>query len=134
MSTPSWTRPPERPSPKLSRTWHFGFGSIGNRIEPACASRRAGLGVTVGFAAGIPKLPLNLVLLKGAAVIGFQFIDYATHLPEEMARNEAELMGLLAAGRATPHVGATFALDDVVDALRYVADGKAVGKVVVDLG
>lgn len=99
---------------------------------PAYRSMRwGGRFVTVGFAAGIPELPLNLVLLKGAAVLGFQFIDFATHRPDEVVRNEAELMALLAAGKASPHIGATFPLDQVVDALRYVADGKAVGKVVI---
>jgi len=107
----------------------------GDLAEPAYRSLRwGGRFVTVGFAAGIPKLPLNLVLLKGAAVLGFQFIDYATHRAEEMARNEGELLALLAGGKATPHVGAVFALDEAAAALRYVADGRAVGKVVIDIG
>ena len=42
-------------------------------------------------------------------------------------------MELLAAGRAVPHIGATFALDDAAAALRLVADGKAIGKVVIDV-
>jgi NADPH2:quinone reductase len=106
----------------------------GDLSEPAYRSMRwGGRFVTVGFAAGIPKLPLNLVLLKGAAVLGFQFIDYATHRAEEMARNERELLALLADGKATPHVGAVFPLDEAAAALRYVADGKAVGKVVIDI-
>jgi NADPH2:quinone reductase len=90
--------------------------------------------VTVGYAAGeIPRIPLNLVLLKGMAILGFQFRDFATHHVEEMARNEQELLDLLAAGRATPHIGATFSLDEAAAALRYIADGRAVGKVVLDI-
>lgn len=104
----------------------------GSLSVPAYRSMRwGGRFVTVGFAAGIPELPLNLVLLKGAAVLGFQFIDFATHRPDEVARDEAELMALLATGKASPHIGATFPLDQVVDALRYVAEGNAVGKVVI---
>ena len=67
-------------------------------------------------------------------VLGFQFADFAAHAPDEMARNEAELLDLLAAGRTTVHVGATFPLDDVVAALRHVADGRAIGKVILDVG
>ncbi len=90
--------------------------------------------VTVGFASGtIPRIPLNLVLLKGVRVLGFQMIDFMTHAPDELARNDAELLQLLASGRATPHIGARFALDDTAEALQYVADGKAVGKVVLDV-
>ncbi len=48
-----------------------------------------------------------------------------------MARNDRELLDLLVAGRAAPLIGATFDLADAGDALRCVADGRAVGKVVV---
>ena len=91
--------------------------------------------VTVGFAAGeIPRIPLNLVLLKGICVVGFQLRDFGTHQREELERNEAELMELLASGRVTPHIGATFPLEEAAAALRYVADGRAVGKIVVEVG
>ena len=53
--------------------------------------------------------------------------------PEEMAANDAELARLLVEGRARPHVGARFPLAEVAGALRLVADGRAVGKVVLDL-
>ena len=43
------------------------------------------------------------------------------------------LLGLLAAHRADPHIGASFPLDEAATALRYVADGRAIGKVVVDV-
>ena len=107
----------------------------GDLSEPALRSLRwGGRFVTVGYAAGvIPKIPLNLVLLKGAHVLGFQMIDFMTHRPDELGRNQRELLELLAAGRATPHVGATFALADVAAALQYVADGRAIGKVVLDI-
>jgi len=103
--------------------------------EPALRSLRwNGRFVTVGYASGdIPRIPLNLVLLKGVRVLGFQFIDFATHAAAELARNEAELLQLLADGRVAPHVGATFALDDVVAALTHVAGGNAIGKVVLTI-
>jgi NADPH:quinone reductase len=101
--------------------------------EPALRSLRfGGRFVTVGYASGrIPRIPLNLVLLKGVAIVGFQFMDFATHMSEMRARDEAELQQLLADGRAFAHIGATFALEDAAAALRLVADGRAVGKVVI---
>ena len=107
----------------------------GALAEPALRSLRwGGRFVTVGYASGeIPRIPLNLVLLKGVQVLGFQFLAFATNAPDEAERNEGELMALLAAGRATPHIGATFPLDEAAAALRYVADGRAIGKVVLDI-
>lgn len=90
--------------------------------------------VTVGYASGvIPRIPLNLVLLKGVHVLGFEFLSFAMNAGADMRRNEAELTELLATGQVVPHIGATFALADVGAALRFVADGRAVGKVVIDL-
>ena len=108
----------------------------GDLAEPALRSLRwAGRFVTVGYATGtIPRIPLNLVLLKGIQVLGFQFLTFATNAPEELARNEAELMDLLASGRASPHIGATFTFAEVAAALGHVAGGKAVGKVVLTVG
>ncbi len=73
------------------------------------------------------------MLLKGATILGFEFRGFALHAPDELRRNEDELMELLGAHRIVPHVGASFALDEVAAALRYVADGRAVGKVVLDI-
>ena len=105
----------------------------GALAEPALRSLHwGGRFVTVGYASGeIPRIPLNLVLLKGIHVLGFQFLTFVQHAPDELARNEAELLQLLAEGRATPYIGATHPLDEVVGALRRVADGSAVGKVLV---
>ena len=82
----------------------------------------------------IPRIPLNLVLLKGVVILGFQFIDFVQHAADDFERGEAELDDLLVTGRATPHIGAVFDLDDTAAALRLVADGQAVGKVVIDVG
>src|SRR5205085_7121687 len=92
----------------------------GDLAEPALrALRYGGRFVTVGYASGhIPRIPLNLVLLKGIDVRGFQFRDFATHEPEALARNEAELLDLLATGQIVPHIGKTFSLDDVAAALQ----------------
>jgi NADPH:quinone reductase len=107
----------------------------GDLAEPSLRSLHwGGRFVTVGYASGtIPRIPLNLVLLKGVHILGFQFRDFAAHAPDELRRNEEELLGLLAANRAAPHIGAAFRLDQAAAALRYVADGRAIGKVVIDV-
>jgi len=107
----------------------------GDLAEPALrALHYGGRFVTVGYASGtIPRIPLNLVLLKGIAVLGFQFGPFALHHPEEMARNDRELLDLLVAGEAAPLIGATFELADAGEALAHVAEGRAVGKVLVQV-
>jgi NADPH2:quinone reductase len=108
----------------------------GDLAEPALrALHFGGRFVTVGYASGtIPRIPLNLVLLKGCRILGFQFGDFARHLPEELARNDGELLDLLTSGRAAPLIGATFSLAEAGEALRCVAEGRALGKVVVEVG
>lgn len=103
----------------------------GELSEPALrALRRGGRFVTVGFASGvIPRIPLNLVLIKGIQVLGFQFQDVP---PAEFDRNESELRDLLTSGRVTPHIHAVYPLAETARALRHVADGRAIGKVLID--
>ena len=103
--------------------------------EPALRTLHyGGRFVTVGFAAGeIPRIPLNLVLLKGICITGFQMRDFGTHQHDELRRNETELLELFASGRAIPHIGASFPLEGAAIALRYVADGRAIGKTVLDV-
>jgi NADPH2:quinone reductase len=108
----------------------------GDLAEPALRSLRwAGRFVSIGYAAGsIPKIPLNLVMLKGCKILGFQMRDLSANVPDEVRRDEAELRELLASGKVTPHVGASFKLSEAAAALRHVADGKAIGKVVLSVG
>jgi NADPH2:quinone reductase len=103
--------------------------------EPALRSLRwGGRFVTVGYASGtIPRIPLNLVLLKGIQILGFQFASFAEHWPDELQRNEREVLELLATHRIRPYIGATFTLDNVVAAMRSVTDGQAIGKVVLEI-
>jgi NADPH2:quinone reductase len=104
----------------------------GELSEPALRSlRRGGRFVTVGYASGvIPRIPLNLVLVKGVHMLGFQFQDVA---PDEFERNEEELRRLLVGGRVAPHVCAVYPLAETAQALRHVADGRAIGKVLIEL-
>lgn len=107
----------------------------GSYSEPAFrATARGGRFVTVGFASGeIPRIPLNLVLLKGAQLRGFDFGPFAQHQPEQAARRRRELLGLLASGAIRPWVSAVVPLGRVGQALGDVAARRATGKVVIDL-
>jgi len=107
----------------------------GGLSEPALrALRWQGRFVTLGYAAGdIPKIPLNLVLLKGAIVTGFQMRDFGANEPAEFAEGDRQLFQLLADGKANPYLGARYPFEDVAAALRHVADGKAIGKVLLEL-
>jgi len=70
------------------------------------------------------------VLIKGAHVLGFQFQDVP---PDEFVRNEDELCEHLVSGRVLPHVCAVYPLAETVAALKHVADGRAIGRVIIDL-
>jgi NADPH:quinone reductase len=96
------------------------------------AMRWGGRFVTVGFASGeIPRIPLNLVLLKGVQVTGFTMAGIAANQPEETARDDAELAELLASGKVVPHVSARYPLAQTAQALADLADRRATGKVLV---
>jgi NADPH2:quinone reductase len=97
------------------------------------ALRWGGRFVTVGFASGeIPRIPLNLVLLKGVVVSGFTMEGFGRHRGEERARDLAELAELAVSGRAAPYISATYPLDQVDRALSDLAERRATGKVLVD--
>jgi len=109
---------------------------VGGRYsEPALRGLgRGGVFVTLGYAAGaIPAIPLNLVLLKGITVRGMEIRTFVGDHPDVAARDMRELDQMFADGRIRPHVGARFPLAETATALRYVAERKAIGKVVIDI-
>ncbi len=63
----------------------------------------------------------------------FGFREFALSAPDDLETNEAELMELWRSGRAWPHIGAEFGLAEAATALRHVADGKAIGEVVLNI-
>lgn len=105
----------------------------GPYAEPALrAMRWGGRYVVVGFATGqIPKVALNLLLLKGIWVVGFENRTILEHLPEVAAAHRAEVLDLFLQGWVRPHVSSVHPLDDVVLALSELAERRAVGKVVI---
>ena len=105
----------------------------GDLSEPALRSMAwDGRFLVVGFAAGdIPKVPLNLPLLKGCSVVGVFWGAFTGKEPERNKANIAELLGWLAEGKLDPHVSATYPLDQAVQAINDLAERRATGKVVV---
>src|SRR5687767_4538315 len=105
----------------------------GPYTEPAFRSIAwRGRHLVVGFAAGdIPKLPLNLALLKGASVVGVFWGDFARREPARFADSMRQLANWYAAGKLRPHVSETFPLEKAADALKLMAARKVKGKVVL---
>jgi len=115
---------------------HAVIDPVGGAVsEPALRSVRwGGTFVTLGYASGtIPRIPLNLVLLKGVTVKGMEIRTFGLRQPELARRDRAELLGLFAAGRLVPHISARYPLSRAAAAIRYVADRRALGKVVIDV-
>lgn len=106
----------------------------GPYVEAALRTLRwGGRFVTVGYAAGeIPRIPLNLVLLKGAIVRGVELRGIAENIPGAVTACDEALARFVGEG-LRPHVGAQFSLADVRTALHQVADRRALGKVVITI-
>lgn len=86
----------------------------------------------VGFAAGtIPKPPANLALLKGAAIVGVFWGDFRRREPERNAENFRQLYDWCAAGTLKPLVSKTYPLEAAAQALRDLAERRAIGKIVL---
>ncbi|HTN66005.1 MAG TPA: NADPH:quinone oxidoreductase family protein [Burkholderiaceae bacterium] len=88
--------------------------------------------LVVGFANGeIPKLPLNLTLLKGASLVGVFWGEFARREPKANLAAMRELMGWLAQGKIKPHISARYALAETPQALNDMAARKVTGKIVI---
>lgn len=89
--------------------------------------------LVVGFASGrIPSVSVNMPLIKGFSVVGVRAGEYGRRFPEKGRENIAAIDKLLAEKKIRPHIGARFPLDRAVDALKLMADRKAIGKVVIE--
>ena len=103
--------------------------------EPALRSIAwKGRYLIVGFAAGdIPKIPMNLPLLKGCSVVGVFWGAFAKNEPAQSQRNFLDLMTWMKQGKLQQHLYGTYALEEAPQALRALMDRKVVGKAVVVL-
>jgi NADPH:quinone reductase len=110
------------------------YDPVGGDLSEAALRNTAWKGrfLVIGFAAGpIPRIPLNLPLLKGCSIIGVFYGEHGTRSPGEQRALVDELIEMLAEGRIHPSVSAQFSLDDAPLALRELMDRKVMGKAVV---
>ena len=104
----------------------------GAYAEPAVrALAWKGRYLVVGFPAGIPKIPLNLTLLKGCQIVGVFWGAHTLREPESHAENMGDLFTMYANGQIKPRISASYPLEQAADALRLMEDRKVLGKVVV---
>ena len=109
-------------------------GVGGNYAEPAVrAMNWEGRFLVIGFPAGIPKLPLNLTLLKSCDVRGVFWGAAVARDPKAHQQNVKELFDLYKAGKIRPHVSNAYPMEQAADAIRELQDRKAQGKVVVTM-
>ncbi len=90
--------------------------------------------LVIGFAAGdIPKIPLNLTLLKGCAIVGVFWGAFTKHELELSVQNFAEIIQLFVQGKLKPIITDTYPLEQYVDAFNCLSERRALGKVVLDI-
>ena len=107
----------------------------GDYAEPALrAIAWEGRYLVVGFPAGIPKLPLNLTLLKSCDVCGVFWGAFAARDPMANAAHVETLFRLWREGKIAPKVSRTWPLEAAGEAIAYMAARKAIGKLVVTVG
>ncbi|MFL6852133.1 MAG: NADPH:quinone oxidoreductase family protein [Sphingomicrobium sp.] len=106
----------------------------GDYTEPALRSIAwEGRYLVVGFPAGIPRLPLNLTLLKSCDVCGVFWGAFAARDPKANAAHVAELFALWDQGKISPRVSATYPLADGGEAIAAMAARQVIGKLVVTI-
>ena len=105
----------------------------GSFSEPAFRSVAwRGRFLVVGFAGGeIPKIPLNLPLLKGSSIVGVFWGDFLRREPANSERDLKDLVALYRAGKIKPLVSGRYRLEETRDALNALMQRKVQGKIVV---
>jgi NADPH2:quinone reductase len=89
--------------------------------------------LVVGFASGdIPQIPLNLPLLKGNSIVGVFWGRFTREEPEQSAANFARIVEWAEQGKIEPLIQKRYSLDEGSAAMQWVADRKAIGRVVVN--
>ena len=106
----------------------------GPYAEPAIRSTGwRGRYLIIGFAQGeIPRIPLNLMLLKGSSLVGVYWGEWTRREPAAAAAAMEELLGWLAAGKLKPHLAGRYPLARGAEAIAALAGRKVAGKLVVE--
>ena len=88
--------------------------------------------LVIGFAAGdIPRIPLNLVLLKGCQVVGVFWGSHTEREPDKHLANMETLVDWCAEGKIRPHIHKIYRFDETAEALTAIAQRKVKGKVII---
>lgn len=108
----------------------------GTLFEPAFRSLGwRGRHLVLGFVGGpIPALRANLTLMKGAALVGVDVRQFGLFEPQRAEAHIARLLAWVDEGRLTPPTGARFTLSDFAEAMDFALSGRALGKVIVEMG
>jgi NADPH2:quinone reductase len=106
----------------------------GDYAEPAIRGMAwNGRYLVIGFASGpIPKIPLNLALLKGCAIVGVFWGRFSAEEPQENLKNIEELWALFADGKLSPVVTDSFSIDEYEEAFNCLTERRARGKVIMN--
>lgn len=106
----------------------------GGYAEPAVRSlARGGRHLIVGFTAGIPKLPLNLALLKSASIVGVDWRMFVQEHPEANTANVRSLLNLWQKNKIQPQVTEVFPFGRAPDAIARIESREVLGKIVVEV-
>ena len=106
-------------------------GDLAEQALRACAWHARYL--VVGFASGdIPRLPVNLTLLKESSIIGVWYGTWAAKHPDEFADNVLAMERMVDAGALCPRYSESFPLEDFADAFRLITERRVLGKVVLE--
>jgi len=106
----------------------------GSAAEPSLrAMAWEGRYLVLGFASGeIPRIPLNLVLLKGCQIVGVFWTAFVDREPEQHCANTAQLLDWCKEGKIDPHIHEVFPLEQTAKALSLIEGRKVTGKVIVN--
>jgi NADPH2:quinone reductase len=88
--------------------------------------------LVIGFAAGeIPKIPINLVLLRSSAIVGVFWGAWAERDPQAHRANMADIARWCAEGKLSAHIHAVYPLEKTAEALKALSDRKVMGKLLL---
>lgn len=124
--------PPERVVVEQVPDLHAGDGGALVAVHAASVNYPDVLIVADEYQVSIPPPFTPGSEFAGVVVKGFEFRTFAEHAPEAARRDREELLALFAEGKVRPYVSSVYPLDRVGEALREVADRRAIGKVVVE--
>ena len=112
------------------------YDPVGDKYSEPCIRATAwdGRYLVIGFAAGeIPKIPINLALLKGMKIVGVFWGAWVGMFPEENKKNFLELFDLHSQEKIKPEVSDSFPLEEGAKAIAHLKDRKAKGKVIIKI-